>query len=167
MKDLNIFLDIDDVIFDFQLGFSKRFSTNVQKSWRTSNLMSKRLNILSNEKSFWLNLPVKNIPNFQPKGFVSARGIPTAWTKESLKLKGVPGRSRVHQVSWGKSKIEVLKSLGCNLFIDDKWETFKECHENGIFCLLMDASHNQKYKTPYRIYDLDINNILNLWQKLK
>ena len=48
-----------------------------------------------------------------------------------------------------------------------KYETFKECHDNGIFCLLMDAPHNKKYKTKYRIYDLDIKNIINLWQQLR
>lgn len=31
----------------------------------------------------------------------------------------------------------------------------------------MDASHNQKYKTPYRIFDLDIDNILTLYRKYK
>lgn len=166
MNKLNIFLDIDDVIFDFQSAYASKFNTKRQKNWSKSNLMSRRLNILSKEKNFWLNLPIKNVPNFIPKGFVSARSIHKSWTKESLKLNNIPGRSSVYQVGWGKSKIELLKQLNCQIFIDDKYETFKECHKNGIFCLLMDASHNQKYKTPYRIYDLNINNILNLWQRL-
>jgi len=164
---MNIFLDIDDVIFDFQGGYAQRFGTKKQKSWSKSNLMSKRLFVLSQERDFWINLPIKNRPNFQPKGFVSARGIKKAWTKESLKVNNIPGRSNVHQVYWGESKVELLKQLGSDIFIDDKYETFKECNKNGVFCLLMDASHNQKYKTPYRIHDLDINNILALWQKLR
>ena len=73
----------------------------------------------------------------------------------------------MHQVHWGQSKIELLKQFGCDIFIDDKYETFKECHDNGIFCLLMDAPHNKRYKTKYRIYDLDIKNIINLWQQLR
>lgn len=162
---MNIFLDIDDVIFDFQRGYASRFNTKQQKSWSKSKLMSNRLKILSEEKNFWLSLPVKNIPNFQPKGFVSARGIKKTWTKESLKINNIPGRSNVHQVYWGESKINVLKSLGCDVFIDDKYETFKECNKNGIFCLLMDASHNQKYKTKLRIYDLNIETIKDLYNK--
>lgn len=163
----NIFLDIDEVVFRFDRAYADRFETKIPKSWVNSALMHRRLKILSEEKSFWVNLPIKNIPNFTPKGFVSARGIPKAWTKESLSKNQIPGRSNVHQVHWGQSKIEVLKSLDCDIFIDDRIDTFKECHRNGIFCLLMDAAHNQKIKTKYRIYDLDINNIISLWRRLK
>ena len=125
------------------------------------------LKILAEEKDFWLNLTVKNKPNFIPAGFVSARGISKKWTVESLQKHKIPGRSNVHQVPLGQSKIEVLKSLNCDIFVDDKYATFKECHENGVFCLLMDAPHNQHINTPYRIYTLDIENILLLWRKLR
>lgn len=160
---MNIFLDIDDVIFDWGLAYANRFKTNVPKYWTNSKLKINRLNQLSKEKDFWLNLPVKNIPNFTPKGFVSARGIPKAWTEESLKIHKIPGRSNVHQVHWGQSKIEQLKKLKCDIFIDDKVETFKECHKNGIFCLLMDATHNQKLKTNYRVFDLNFDNIISMY----
>ena len=155
---MNVYLDIDDVIFDWHGDYAKRFNCKVPKRWSKSKVMSDRLKILSTEKDFWLNLTVKNRPNFIPKGFVSARGISKDWTVESLRKNQIPGRSNVHQVHWGQSKVELLKSLNCDLFIDDKYETFKECHKNGIFCLLMDAPHNQHIVTPYRIYTLDIEN---------
>lgn len=164
---MNIYLDIDDVIFRWQEAYAKRFNTNVPKSFVKSNLMTRRLNILTKEKDFWLNLPVKNVPNFQPKGFVSARGIPKAWTKQSLKMNNIPGRSNVHQVYWGQSKLQLLKSLNCDIFIDDKPETFYECNRNGVFCLLMDADHNQKVRTKYRIYDLDIDKIMKKYESLR
>ena len=85
--------------------------------------------------------------------------------KQSLKINNIPGRSNVHQVGWGQSKIKILKKLQTDIFIDDKYETFKDCHKNNIFCLLMDAPHNQKYKTKYRIYDLNINTILEKYNK--
>jgi hypothetical protein len=166
---MKIYLDIDDVIFDWHQAYADRFNCKVPQRWhrKPSRLMSTRLTILSHEKNFWLKLPVKNVPNFQPSGYVSARGIPVTWTRESLKLNKIPGRSNVNQVHWGESKIELLKELECDIFIDDKYLTFKECHDNGIFCLLMDAPHNRHIKTPYRIYDLNIKNIRDLWQKLK
>lgn len=167
---MNIYLDIDDVIFQWYEAYAKRFNTKVPKSWVNSNLMKKRLDILTKEKNFWVNLPLKNIPNFKPKGFVSARGIPKSWTKKSLQVNNIPGRSNVYQVGWGESKIELLKRLKCDIFIDDKYQTFKDCHKNGVFCLLMNAPHNQKYKTKYRIYDLNENTILEMyhkWSKLK
>ena len=61
-----------------------------------------------------------------------------------------------------------LNPHALGLVFDDKYATFKDCHKNNIFCLLMDAPHNQKYKTKYRIYTLDINIILekyNEWLK--
>ena len=166
---MKIYLDIDDVIFDWHHAYAVRFNCNVPRRWykKTSRVMAERLKILLHEKNFWLNLPIKNVPNFQPSGFVSARAIPITWTRESLKLNKIPGRSCVNQVPWGESKIKLLKQLKCDIFIDDKYLTFQECHKNGIFCLLMDAPHNQQVKTPYRIYDLNIDTILNLWRKLK
>lgn len=163
---MNIYLDIDDVIFSWQEAYAKRFNTNIPKSFVKSNLMTKRLVILKEEKDFWITLPIKNIPNFQPKGFVSARGIPKSWTEESLRINKIPGRSNVHQVGWGQSKLELLKSLNCNIFIDDKPDTFYECNKNGVFCLLMDARHNQHIRTKYRIYDLDINKIMEKYESL-
>lgn len=166
-KKVNIYCDLDDVIFDFYGGYSERFDTKLLKSWSTSNLFKKRLEILAKDKSYWINLKIKNIPNFRPNGFITARSIVKEWTKESLIRNNIPGRSNLYQIGWNNSKIETLKKVNADIFIDDKYETFKECHKNGIFCLLMDASHNRKYKTKYRIYDLDINNIMNLWEKSK
>jgi len=162
----NIFLDIDDVIFRWFEMYAARFNTKIPKNWSDSDLIHKRLNILSKDKEFWLNLPIKHMPNFQPKGFVSARGIPKTWTKESLKTNNIPGRSNVNQVHWGQSKIDVLKSMNCNIFVDDKVATFKECNKNGIFCLLMDSPQNQGVKTKLRIDNLDYDNIMDKYTTL-
>lgn len=159
----SIYLDIDDVILHWQESYAKRFNCKILKSWTSSNIMKKRLSILSEEKDFWITLPLKNQPNFQPKGFISARGIPKKWTYESLKRHNVPGRSNIHQVNWGQSKIEKLKDLKVDIFIDDNPNTFKECHENGIFCILMTMPYNVNIKTKYRIDNLNIENILKLW----
>jgi uncharacterized HAD superfamily protein len=162
---MRIFLDIDDVIGNFQEHFSNHFNVPLQKSWVTSNLMKNRLGIIKNDKNFWLSMPIKNKPNFIPKGFVSARGINLSWTKEFLKINKIQGRTNVHHVNWGESKISILKQLNADIFIDDNYKTFKECNRSGIFCLLMDSEHNQKYKTKLRIFDLDINIIMELYRK--
>ena len=166
MSKPNIFLDIDDVIFRWFEMYAARFNTKVPKSWVNSDLIHRRLSILQKEKEFWLNLPIKHMPDFQPKGFVSARGIPKAWTEESLKINNVPGRSNVNQVHWGKSKIDVLKDMNCNIFVEDKISTFKECNKNGIFCLLMDSPQNQSINTKYRIHDLKLDTILDKYHTL-
>lgn len=164
---MNIFLDIDDVVLEFQSAMAKRFNTRLLKSWSNSKLTKNRLKILMKEKSFWLSIPPKHIPNFQPTGFVSARSIPKKWTYECLKINQIPGRSNIHQVEWGQSKIDLLKSLNTDIFIDDKEKTWRECNKNGVFCLLMDACHNQNVKTNLRINNLNIENIMDLYRKYK
>lgn len=166
---MNIYLDIDDVIFSWHEDYAKYFKCKVPQRWykRTSKVMKERLKLLSTTKEFWLNLTLKNRPDFNPTGYVSARGIPKSWTVESLTKFNLPGRSNVHQVHWGESKVAKLKDLKCDIFIDDKYLTFKECHAAGVFCLLMDAPHNRHIKTKYRIYNLNIKNILDLWLKLR
>lgn len=162
-----IYLDIDDVIFHWFGAFAQRFNTKVLTSWSNSPLFKRRLAVVAKEKEFWLSLPIKNRPDFTPSGYVSARGIPKSWTKESLQINSIPGRSNVNQVSWGKSKLEILKELKCDIFIDDKIETFRELNKNGIFCLLMDAPHNQKVKTNYRIDNLNIKEILEKYDSYR
>jgi len=162
-----IYLDIDDVVAEFQGGYCERFNKQPAKSWdENREEMNSHLQILRREKIFWTNLPTKHIPNFHPKGYLSARSIPKAWTYKFMCNNKLPGRRNINQVPWNVSKIDKLKELGCQIFIDDKIETFEDCHKNGIFCLLMDASHNQNYETIYRIDNLDINNILNMYEKL-
>lgn len=66
---MNVYLDIDDVIFDWHYDYARRFNCAVPRRWpkKTSNIMSKRLKILSDEKDFWMNLSIKNKPNFIPE----------------------------------------------------------------------------------------------------
>ena len=61
--------------------------------------------------------------------------------------------------------LTILKELGCDLFIDDKIETFEELNKAGTPCLLMTANHNKDYKTPLRINSLDINKINKLYAR--
>jgi len=164
---MNIFLDVDDVVLKWQEAYASRYKCEIPKRWRSSKMMTERLSELRKDKEFWVNLEPKHRPNFIPAGFVSARSIPVQWTKDAMKKHNIPGRSTIIHVDWGESKIDILKELKCDIFIDDRYKTFRECQKNGVFCLLMDASHNQHVKTKYRIYDLDIENILSLWRKLR
>lgn len=164
---MNIQLDIDDVVLQWHDAYIKRFNLPAPKDWIPYDQIKDHLLELRKDKSFWLSLETKHFPNFRPAGFVSARVVPLQWTKDTLKLHKVPGRSHVRQVHWNESKIDVLKELKCDIFVDDKYQTFKECHEAGIFCLLMDNSYNQHIETEYRVYDLDINIIMQKYNQWK
>ena len=164
---MNIYLDIDDVIADWVPTFCKRYECPMPTTWTNPYITSERLTELKKIKQYWINLPIKHRPNFKPKGYLSARSVPKQWTYEFMKLNNIPGRSNINQVPWNVSKIEKLKKLNCTIFIDDKVETFEDCHTHGIFCLLMDTPWNQEINTEYRIYDLNIDTIMGKYKQWK
>ncbi len=150
-------LDIDDVCFDFQKAYEERFGVSLNPYWNGDYEIQDNLKLLENDKEFWLNLEVLNKPTFEVDFYITSRSIPMGWTEESLKKHGFPC-APVHMVPWNTSKLDVLKSLNVDIMIDDKFTTFKECNQNGIFCYLMDAKHNVHYNVGHkRIFDLNLN----------
>ena len=148
--------DLDDVIFDFTGSYEKRFNIKLSDYWNGDYDMSSNLEQLKNEKDFWVNMPVKNRPSFEVDYYITARSIPVEWTEEAIQQNNLP-KAPVYSLPWNISKIDTLKKLGVNIMIDDKYATFKECKENGIFCYLMNAASNQHYNVGHhRIYNLDL-----------
>ena len=148
--------DLDDVIFDFTGSYEKRFNTKLSDYWNGDYDMSSNLEQLKNEKDFWVNMPVKNRPSFEVDYYITARSIPVEWTEEAIQQNNLP-KAPIYSLPWNVSKIDTLKKLGVDIMIDDKYATFKECKENGIFCYLMDAASNQHYNVGHhRIHNLDL-----------
>lgn len=165
---VRIFLDVDDVVLAWHEAYIKKYNLPMPTDWVPYDEIKGHLEELQQDRLFWLTLRPKHVPNFNPTGYVSARGVPVQWTKDVMKLRKIPGRSKIRHVKWNESKMEVLKSVGCDIFVDDRYATFKECHENGIFCLLMDTPQNQHHETDLRIFDLKLKTIMkkyNQWQK--
>lgn len=152
-----IVLDLDDTIFSFRESYEYRFGTKLSDYWNGDYNMSENLKVLQNDKDFWINLPVKHFPSFEVDYYVTARSIPDEWTQESIQKNNLP-KAPIISVPWNVSKIETLKKIGATIMIDDKLETFKECHKNGIFCYLMDSPSNKHVNVGHRrIYDLNLN----------
>jgi hypothetical protein len=162
---VKIYLDVDDVVTNWVPTFCKKYDCPIPTTWTNPHITRARLDELSKDRNYWINLPVRHRPNFVPSGFLSARSVPKRWTYEFMKLNQIPGRSNINHVPWNTSKIEKLRAFGCDIFIDDKDETFEDCHKAGIFCLLMDTPWNQHIKTPFRIFNLDYNTIINKYRK--
>lgn len=149
-------LDLDDTVFDFKAAYNKRFNTKMSDYWNGDYDISKNLEVLQKEKDFWINLPIKNIPTFEVDYYITARSIPIEWTQESIQKNNLP-KAKIFSIPWNESKLALLKSLNVNVLVDDKYETFKECLNSGIFCYLMDAPHNRHYDVGHhRIYNLDL-----------
>lgn len=148
-------LDLDGVIFDFNKAYEERFQTKLVPYWNGNYQMNEHLKELENEKEFWLNLEVLNRPSFEVDHYITSRSIPKEWIEESLQKNNLPC-APVHVVPWNTSKLELLKELKIEIFVDDKYANFREATDNGIFCYLMDASHNQHYNVGHRrIYNLN------------
>ena len=156
-----ITLDIDEVVCQWQKGYNKRFNREVDpRYWNQSYAIGTDLDILKEEKDFWINLESYHMPDFEPHAYVSSRSIPVEWSQEFIAKTGLPC-APIYHVPFGASKIEVLKKIGSEIHIDDSFKNFKECEENGITAFLMDAPHNRHYNVGYRrIKDLQIKNII-------
>lgn len=151
-----VVLDIDDVCLEFADSFSKKFNVELNPYWNGHYAMSDMLEQIKDDKDFWTNLPAKHIPTFEPDAYVTSRSIPNEWTMENLQRMGFPC-APVYSVPWNTSKLDLLKKLGTTIFIDDKYENYKEATDAGIFCYLMDAPHNRHYNVGHRrIYDLNL-----------
>lgn len=148
-------LDLDDTVFKFLESYQERFGVELADYWSADYNMGKNLEALKEDKDFWINMPVKNIPPIEVDYYVTARSIPIEWTMEAIQKNNLP-KAKVITLPWNTSKIKTLKELGITVFVDDKYQTFKECLNAGIFCYLVDAPHNKHYNVGHhRIMDLE------------
>lgn len=148
-------LDLDDTVFDFLGAYQKRFGVELADYWSADYNMGENLKKLQEDKEFWINLPVKDTPPVEIDYYVTARSIPVEWTMEAIQKNNLP-KAKVISLPWNVSKIDTLKELGITIFCDDKYQTFKECLNAGIFCYLIDAPHNKHYDVGHhRIKSLE------------
>ena len=75
---------------------------------------------------------------------MTSRPVETSITIKWLEKHGFPLRP-VHTVPPNSSKLEVIKNAGVDIFVDDRFDTFRELNSNGVCCYLFDAPHNRRY----------------------
>ncbi len=154
-------LDIDEVICDWLTDWCNYWGISVPDTWFFDrNIMDKFKQMEKDGKldGFYLNLkPLVNASDipFEPHCYVTSRPVSTKVTEQWLDKNGFSQRP-VMTVGLGKSKVDVLKEAGIDMFIDDRYENFVELNKNGICCFLMDMPHNRRYDVGYkRIYGFD------------
>lgn len=150
-------LDIDEVLADWVGHWTRYFGQEIPSSWVFDRDIGAKFESLKDDKDFWMSIPAKvnhyEIP-FEPHCYITSRSIPKEWTEEWLDRNGFPA-AKVHSVGLGESKLDVAKSSGIDVFVDDKFDTFVELNNAGIDCYLFDAHHNQRYDVGNkRIYSL-------------
>ena len=145
-RPLRIGLDIDDVVLDFIGAYCERYNLPEPNSWHFDPLFPERYKELCQDKEFWLNLKPLIDPKeltFEPTVYITARQCGAEITKQWLKNNGwsqVP----VEIVGLNESKIDIAKKYQLDIFVDDKYDTFWEFNQEGLYCLLMDRSHNRQ-----------------------
>lgn len=156
---LRIGTDLDDTIAAFSEGYLTRFGKWPSKDrYITRNVQ----NILIHEREFWLNLPILQVPDFEPTLFCSARVSNRKWTKKYLHNIGL--NSPLYQIpGYHLSKAKVLKGK-VDVFIEDSLKNFIDLNLNGIPCLLIDSPDNQTWGPIGRIYSLREQEIENCYE---
>lgn len=160
---LKISCDIDGVLADFYGPYIARFGMPKKDSEITKNVIG----VLKTDKKFWLNLPVINQLNWEPRQYTTARVIRKQWIKEYLNKELFP-KAPIYQIhGYGLSKYRKVRMGGCDLHIDDSLSVFLDLNRKGVPCLLLDSPFNQDWGPIGRIYTLDKDEIEDTYHLFK
>lgn len=151
-------LDIDGVIADFNKSVKAKFGIeNDPHAWYYSYTFDKELwKELKQDKDFWVNIEPyfdgSELP-FEPVCYVTHRSVPKEWCEEWLEKNNFPCVP-VHVVNG--TKVKVLQDADVDIFVEDKYDNFKELNNKGIFTYLLDRPWNTRYNIGHkRIYSLN------------
>lgn len=157
---MRIGLDLDDTINFWWSEYVKLFG-DPKNDYEIIRNIEKRL---KKDKSFWLNLPIKNRPDFEVELFCTKRVIPKSWSKEYLKRNGIPVKP-IYQMYYQYGKKSSLIKGRVDLFIDDSISNMIELNLAGIPCLLMDSENNKSWGSVGRVYSLNYDEIIKEYNK--
>ena len=145
-------LDLDGVLADFTGAWQKLYPevSAAPTSWYLDRRVGKRFNAMREAGTlddFYLNIPVLIKPEelpFEPHCYITSRPVSNEISEQWLDNNGFPAR-KVYSVEICKSKVEVAKGAGVEIFVDDSFDNFVELNNNGIFTYLYSAPWNQKH----------------------
>lgn len=159
LKSPKVALDIDEVLCDWVGGWQKFFGkhNNIHERpvwwnfcYNNANRFTKtEKHILEN---IYKELPAKMKPEdipFEPHCYITSRPVPEEITKTWLQKHGFAA-SKVYSIGLNESKVEVAKTCGAEIFVDDSYSNFIELNNAGLCCFLWDAPHNQRYNVGFR-----------------
>lgn len=148
-----VILDVDGVLCNFtegiihkakELGFSEFFPLDASKvnHWNISSKFSEVFDVVKHDPEFWLSLTpmITELP-FSPIAYLTARPIDSKITEQWLQTHGFP-KAKIITVSDPDEKLEYIKKLNPDAFIDDYFVTIKQIRNadaNGIL-----------FKQPYQ-----------------
>jgi hypothetical protein len=145
-------LDIDGVLADFIKAWCKLYPdvNPTPSSWYLDRKIKERFDKMKEDNmldEFYLSIdPLikqEDLP-FEPHCYITSRPVAKEITEQWLDKHNFPKKS-VYSIDIRKSKVEVAKESGIEIFIDDSYENFIELNNAGIFTYLFTAPSNVRY----------------------
>lgn len=162
MDTIRIALDLDDTIFDFLGAYKEAFpgERNMINSNIDKNVMSLRRN-----KKFWENLPLLELPNFEPCIYATKRINSKTYTRNCLSKYGLPIKP-IYQIYYQRgNKANIIKGH-CDVLVDDSAFNCYQAMKVGFPAILITRPHNVNSDYPYRVSRLDINEIIEVYKSI-
>jgi FMN phosphatase YigB (HAD superfamily) len=159
---IRIAIDLDDTIFDFLGAYRQNFpgEINMTEPKITKNVLALRKN-----KDFWENLPLLELPNFEPCIYATKRINSKVYTRNCLTKHGLPIKP-IYQIYTQKgNKANIIKGH-CDVLIDDSAFNCYQAMKVGFPAILITRPHNINSDYPYRINRLDLEEIIKVYNQI-
>lgn len=167
----SIHLDLDGVIFDYNqhfldyLGFEDKTPA---QSWHDPRFVD-NFHKIANDTNFWSTIPSivsqeeVDLINKYVRGFITARTVPSEVSAAALKSIGIDVDSKTAiTVGYEKTKIDCIKELGVEMFLDDAVHNYEEINSNtNCLCYIKTRSHNESYFISPKFRFNNIHEFLN------
>lgn len=159
---IRIALDLDDTIFDFLGAYQEVFPG--ERNMISSNI-TKNVFKLKKDKRFWENLPLLEMPNFEPCIYATKRINSKVYTRNCLSRHGLPIKPIYQMVYQYGNKVNIIKGH-CDVLIDDSSFNCYQALQVGFPAILITRPHNINSDYPYRINKLDLDEILTVYNQI-
>jgi FMN phosphatase YigB (HAD superfamily) len=159
---IRIALDLDDTIFDFLGAYQEVFPG--ERNMISSNI-TKNVFKLKKDKRFWENLPLLEMPNFEPCIYATKRINSKVYTRNCLSRHGLPIKPIYQMVYQYGNKVNIIKGH-CDVLVDDSAFNCYQALQVGFPAILITRPHNINSDYPYRINKLDLDEILTVYNQI-
>lgn len=159
---IRIALDLDDTVFDFLGAYREAFPG--ERNMLNSNIDKNVLSLRKNKK-FWENLPLLEMPNFEPCIYATKRINSKTYTRNCLSRYGLPIKP-IYQIYYQQgNKANIIKGH-CDVLVDDSVFNCYQALKVGFPAILITRPHNVHSDYPYRVNKLDIEEIMEVYSRI-